>query len=70
MSTVPAWIFLIDENADFRLKRDLLAAGFSGSHVHVTDVGLGGFSDAVVFAHAKTQQLILLTIDQDFLNIQ
>jgi predicted nuclease of predicted toxin-antitoxin system len=31
---------------------------------------LGGFPDAVVFVYARTHQLILLTIDQDFLNTQ
>ena len=70
MIVLPSWTFLIDENADFRLKRDLHAAGFTGAHVHATDVGLGGFPDAVVFAYARTHQLILLTIDQDFLNTQ
>jgi predicted nuclease of predicted toxin-antitoxin system len=66
----PNWAFLIDENADFRLKRDLHAGGFTAVHVHATDVGLGGFPDTVVFAYAKAHQLILLTIDQDFLNTQ
>jgi predicted nuclease of predicted toxin-antitoxin system len=66
----PNWAFLIDENADFRLKRDLRAAGFTAAHVHATDVGLGGLPDSVVFAYARTHHLILLTIDQDFLNTQ
>ena len=66
----PNWAFLIDENADYRLKRDLRAAGFSAAHFHATDVGLGGFPDSLVFAYAKTHKLILITIDQDFLNIR
>lgn len=66
----PNWAFLIDENADFRLKRDLRAAGFTATHVHATDVGLGGFPDSVVFTYARTHHLILLTIDRDFLNTQ
>ncbi|MBA3825465.1 MAG: DUF5615 family PIN-like protein [Ktedonobacterales bacterium] len=70
MTVTPNWAFLIDENADFRLKRDLRAAGFTAAHVHVTDVGLGGFPDTAVFAYAKAHRLILLTIDQDFLNLQ
>jgi predicted nuclease of predicted toxin-antitoxin system len=52
------------------LKRDLRTAGFTATHVHATDVGLGGFPDTVVFAYAKAHHLILLTIDQDFLNLQ
>jgi predicted nuclease of predicted toxin-antitoxin system len=62
----PNWAFLIDENADFRLKRDLRAAGFTATHVHATDVELGGFPDAAVFAYAKAQHLIVLTIDKTF----
>jgi predicted nuclease of predicted toxin-antitoxin system len=70
MVPIPDWTFLIGENADFRLKRDLRAAGFTAAHVHGTDVGLGGAPDTVVFAYARLHQLILLTIDQDFLNRQ
>jgi len=70
MAAAPNWAFLIDENADFRLKRDLQSAGFPAVHVHATDVGLGGLPDAVVFAYARAHHLVLLTIDQDFLNIQ
>jgi predicted nuclease of predicted toxin-antitoxin system len=66
----PNWTVFIDENADFRLKRDLRTAGFTSAHVHATDVGLGGFPDTTVFAYAKAHQLILLSIDQDFLNLQ
>ena len=66
----PNWTFLIDENADFRLKRDLRAAGFTAPHMHATDVGLGGFPDTAVFAYAKVHQMILPTIDHDFLNRQ
>lgn len=70
MVAAPNWAFLIDENADFRLKRDLRAAGFTAAHFHATDVGLGGFPDSAVFAYAKVHHLILLTIDQDFLQVQ
>jgi predicted nuclease of predicted toxin-antitoxin system len=70
MAIAPNWAFLVDENADFRLKRDLRAAGFPAAHVHATDVGLGGFPDSAVFAYAKAHHRILLTIDQDFLSAQ
>jgi predicted nuclease of predicted toxin-antitoxin system len=64
MSNPHGWEFLLDENIPFRLKYDLRTAGFPA--VHVTDVGLGGIVDDVVYGHASQNHLIVITNDKGF----
>jgi len=76
MTVVPNWTFLIDETGEFfpqttisRLKRDLHAAGFAGAHVFVRDVALSGSQyGAAVFTYAQAHQLIVLTLQLEFLD--
>lgn len=64
MSNPNGWQFLLDENIPFRLKYNLRLVGFSA--VHVTDVGLGGIGDEIVYAHASRNHLIIITNDRGF----
>ena len=58
---------LVDENLAPRLAEQL-ADLFPGS-VHVTSVGLGNMSDAVIWEYAGANQFTLLTKDKDFVNL-
>jgi predicted nuclease of predicted toxin-antitoxin system len=69
LTNLPAWRFFLDEQIDFRLKRDLRAAGFIADHVHALDVGLGGLPDTVILGFARSNHCILITMDTDFLNV-
>ena len=64
MANPHGWEFLLDENIPFRLKYDLRTAGFPA--VHVTDVGLSGIADDVVYAHASRNHLIVITNGRGF----
>ena len=64
MANPNGWQFLLDENIPFRLKYDLRTLGFPT--VHVTDVGLGGTDDDVVYAYASRNHLIVITNDRGF----
>jgi predicted nuclease of predicted toxin-antitoxin system len=58
---------LVDENLAPELAEQL-ADLFLGS-VHVTSVGLGSTSDAVIWEYAGTNQFAFLTKDKDFMNL-
>jgi predicted nuclease of predicted toxin-antitoxin system len=58
---------LFDENLSPDLPR-LLAAVFPGS-VHVRDLGLVGADDDVVWRVAATQEFVVVTKDDDFLEL-
>ncbi len=64
MTNPHEWQILLDENVPFRLKYHLRAAGFPT--IHATDVGLGGIDDAIVYAHANRNHLIVITNDRGF----
>lgn len=55
---------LFDENLAPRLTV-ALAADYPNS-VHICSVGLGGASDAAVWAHAASDGFVLVTKDEDF----
>jgi predicted nuclease of predicted toxin-antitoxin system len=58
---------LVDENLAPGLAEQL-ADLFPGS-VHVTGVGLGGMSDAVIWEFAGANQFTLVTKDNDFVSL-
>ena len=58
---------LVDENLAPGLAEQL-ADLFPGS-VHVTSVGLGSMSDALIWEYAGANQFTLLTKDKDFVNL-
>ena len=58
---------LFDENLSPELPR-LLACEFSNSS-HVRDLGLVGADDSVIWSAAATQGLVLVTKDDDFLEL-
>lgn len=64
MSNPNGWQFLLDENIPFRLKYDLRTAGFPT--MHVTDVGLGGHEDDVIYGYAARNHYIVITNDRGF----
>jgi len=56
---------LLDQNLSFRLV-ELFLSRFSGSR-HVRDFGLTGDDDERMWALAKTEGLVIVTKDNDFL---
>jgi predicted nuclease of predicted toxin-antitoxin system len=61
------WRFLVDENLPRSLVVDLLALGHGASHV--SDVGLHGAQDPIVWAAAQSSRSTVITGDKDFANI-
>ena len=60
-------MFLIDENISFKVAK-LISEAYPGI-VHVRDIGLTNVSDLQIWEYAKTNNLSIITFDNDFLNI-
>lgn len=60
--------FKIDENLPAALKETMVGAGHHAETV--LDEGLGGAADPVVFQRCQKEDLVILTLDLDFSNIQ
>lgn len=59
--------FLID--ASLPRPTGALVASYGHTAVDVRDIGMGGASDRKIAHHARANQLVLLTKDQDFGNV-
>lgn len=59
---------LLDENISFRIVT-IIEPAFPGS-VHVTLAGLSAKQDVEIYDYAKANQLLIVTFDEDFYELQ
>ncbi len=55
---------LVDNQLPLALARFLAASGFDCQHVQ--DIGMGATDDRVIWKHAKTHGVVIVTKDEDF----
>lgn len=66
-SVAPTWRFLVDENLPRYVAERLRAESYIAEHV--VEIGLRGYTDADVFAHAQQEQQTIVTTDIGFGNV-
>lgn len=59
---------LIDENVSYRIIKKL-KSDFPGS-IHVSQIGKNRMMDLEIWEYAKKNQLVILTYDDDFCDLQ
>lgn len=60
-------IVLLDENFPLRLVRELRQFGFEVEHI--IELGLRGIPDAIIVERLRTDPVLFLTQDADFLDV-
>jgi predicted nuclease of predicted toxin-antitoxin system len=60
--------FLVDDQLPVALARFIASAGHSAEHV--SDAGLTGQPDPIIWAHARTSGAVIISKDFDFVRLQ
>lgn len=56
--------FLIDANLPRSIVDEIVSAGYEA--IHVRDIGLRDASDEVIAAHARREEMVIMSRDTDF----
>ena len=60
-------MLLLDENISYKVSK--LISDFFPNVIHVRNIGLNNSSDYEIWDYAKSENLAIVTFDNDFLNI-